>query len=153
MTETLEQAFASFPFRVAIDVRWGDMDAYQHVNNAMYFRYMETARIAWFDQTTVRDALGSDGIGPVLRDTSCSFDAPVTHPDTLHIGVRMEPVPPPPGRDANRFMSYYAMYSEQQQRIVARGTALVVMMVLDTGRPVPLPPAFADLIERGGAIT
>lgn len=152
MTTTLDDALLDAPFRVAIDVRWGDMDAYQHVNNAMYFRYMESSRIAWFERAEVRDALGDPGIGPVLRDTSCAFDAPVTFPDTLHVGVRVEPIRPPEGRTANRFASYYTMYSEQQQRVVARGTALVVMMELATGRPVPLPDAFAAIVARAGAI-
>jgi len=33
-----------------IPVRWGDMDAMGHVNNTVYFRFMEQTRISWFEK-------------------------------------------------------------------------------------------------------
>jgi len=49
MTETqLPDCLSPFPSVTPIDVAWGDMDAFGHVNNTRYFRYFETARIAYF---------------------------------------------------------------------------------------------------------
>jgi acyl-CoA thioester hydrolase len=67
----------------AIQVRWGDMDALGHVNNAMYFRYMESARVAYL--TKIGILLGLDNESFVLANTMCNFILPITYPSTLKI--------------------------------------------------------------------
>ena len=86
MTETqLPDCLASFPSVTPIDVAWGDMDAFGHVNNTRYFRYFETARIAYFTVINVLE----QRIGPITASTSCRFRAPVTFPDRLLVGARL----------------------------------------------------------------
>src|SRR5512135_2035364 len=68
---------------MTMPVRWGDMDAMGHVNNTVYFRYMESARIAWFDQLRIRtDPVGT---GPILVAVSCSFRRPVVYPADVEV--------------------------------------------------------------------
>ncbi len=50
MADTWQELLRGFPSVVAVPVLWGDMDAFQHVNNTVYFRYFETGRIAYFQQ-------------------------------------------------------------------------------------------------------
>ena len=54
-----------------IPVRWGDMDAYGHVNNTLYFRYMETARCDWLESVGLPPGEGDDG--PVIVSAFCNF--------------------------------------------------------------------------------
>ncbi len=60
-----------FKHQMQIDIRWGDMDAYGHVNNTIFFRYFEMARFCYFE------ALGLDdkGMMPtvVLAKIQCQF--------------------------------------------------------------------------------
>jgi acyl-CoA thioester hydrolase len=56
---------------MVIPIRWGDMDAMGHVNNTIYFRYLEIVRIEWLHQ--VVGAPGSGGEGPVIVNTFCNF--------------------------------------------------------------------------------
>src|SRR5260370_38690748 len=79
---------AGFPVVVEQAVAWGDMDSYRHVNNVVYFRYFENARLEnfrrldWF-------AFGKEtGIGPILASTQCRFRRAVTYPDPIAIGER-----------------------------------------------------------------
>lgn len=58
---------------LVIPVRWGDMDAAGHVNNAMYFRYFETVRLDWLQQARGGAELYADGTGPVLVNAFCNF--------------------------------------------------------------------------------
>jgi hypothetical protein len=59
-----------------IDIRWGDMDEICHVNNTVYFRYMEQARIGWFESLVPRgEAWRSMGI--VIVNASCHFNGPL----------------------------------------------------------------------------
>ena len=68
-------------FETHIAVRWGDMDAMGHVNNATYFRYMETARIDWFRSIgCVPDAQGE---GPVIVNAFCNFYRQFEYPDEV----------------------------------------------------------------------
>ena len=53
-------------------IRWGDMDAFGHVNNTVYFRYMEQVRISWFEQLGIAGGNG-DGQGPVIVNASMEF--------------------------------------------------------------------------------
>ena len=64
-------------------VRWGDMDAMGHVNNAMYFRYLETARIDWF--TAVGFVPDPQGQGPVIVNAFCNFYRQLEYPDDILI--------------------------------------------------------------------
>src|SRR6185503_4517804 len=69
-----------------IPMRWGDMDAMGHVNNTVYFRYMEQARISWFDALVPNEeAWKSTGI--VIANASCNFKRAINYPGTVEIQV------------------------------------------------------------------
>ncbi len=77
---------------VNMPVRWGDMDAYQHVNNTMYFRYMEQCRLEWFAKLGFA-TVGVD-IVPILVEANCRFIRAVTHPATVRVTIRVTGVGP-----------------------------------------------------------
>jgi len=69
-------------------VAWGDMDAFGHVNNTVYLKYFESARVQYFDAIPSLAGFEGDEI-PVVVNINCSFKKPVVYPDELemHIGV------------------------------------------------------------------
>lgn len=77
-----------FKIKVPQQVAWGDMDAFGHVNNTVYLKYFESARVKYFDDIPELAGFKGDAI-PVLANISCSFKKPVVYPDTLeiHVGV------------------------------------------------------------------
>ena len=77
-----------FKFFKTIDVAWGDMDALGHVNNSVYFKYFESARIAYFQAISLFSLFNLKETGPVLSKTSCRYLLPVFFPDQLNIGVK-----------------------------------------------------------------
>ena len=78
-----------YSYWYAMDVRWGDMDAQAHVNNAKYFTFFESARIAFFDSVDVRIHGADRNEGPVLVTTTANFRRQVRYPARLEIGVRL----------------------------------------------------------------
>ena len=70
-----------------ISVQWGDMDAFGHVNNARFFTWFETARIAYFREIGLPSDLAG-GIGPILAHTGCDYLSPVEYPAELLVGAR-----------------------------------------------------------------
>ena len=110
----------SYPVIVEIPVAWGDLDAFQHVNNAIYFRYFETARIVYFERLQLLPAQESAGIGPILHSINCRFRIPLTYPDTISVGVKVIDVLD------DRFTIESCVVSHQYQKVAAEGSGIVV---------------------------
>lgn len=82
----------NYPVVVSIPVAWGEMDALGHVNNIVYFRYFETARMRYLERAGLIDLMVRIGIGPILAKTSCTYRVPIYYPDTLSVGVRVSTI-------------------------------------------------------------
>ena len=67
-----------FVFEMVVPIRWGDMDALGHVNNAVYFRYMETARVEWLRAVGANP--DPNGHGPVIVNAFCNFYKQLEYP-------------------------------------------------------------------------
>ena len=80
-------SLTGFPVELSCPVAWGQMDAFEHVNNVVYFRYFEDARIAYFRQVGMLEYMESAGEGPILASTQCRFRIPLTYPDQVTIGA------------------------------------------------------------------
>ena len=141
MTPLLE----GFPVVVEVPVAWGEMDAFGHVNNVVYFRYFENARIEYLRRIGFADA---QGVGPILASTGCRFRRPLTYPDTLHVGIRTTEV------GADRFTIEYRLVSERLGEVAAEGTGVVVSYDYPNARKAPIPPPVRAAIEGlAGAAT
>src|SRR3954467_12690072 len=80
---------AGFPVVVEQPIVWGEMDAYRHVNNVVYFRYFENARLEYFRRLGWPEFEGATGIGPILAPPRGGFRKPLTYPDTIAIAARL----------------------------------------------------------------
>jgi acyl-CoA thioester hydrolase len=109
----------TFPVVITIPVAWGEMDAFQHVNNGAYFRYFESARMAYYERMNIKDLISRTGIGPILAATSCKFKTPLTYPDTVRVGVKVTRI------EADRFMMDHRIVSTQHQKIAAEGNSVI----------------------------
>lgn len=123
-----------------IAVRWGDMDAYDHVNNTVYFRYCEQARIEWLEKLGFR-VRTDQATGPVIINAACTFKIPVTYPAT----VLLEMYAGEPGRTS--VMTWYEMRVEGDDRLYADASSKVVWMDHATGGSVPLPREIRALFD------
>lgn len=115
-----------------IPVRWGDMDAYGHVNNANYFRYFEQARVEWCEGLgyPVRPEAGE---GMVIVTAACTFLIPVSYPATVVVDLFVGE----PGRSS--VMSWYELRVEGDERLYAEGSSKMVWMSQATGKSTPMP--------------
>ena len=137
----MNDALSNYPTIISLPVNWGDMDALRHVNNSVYFRYFESARLAFLESIECWPSLREAGIGPVLAATSARYKVPLTYPDHIDVGARVSTL----GDD--RFEMAYAVYSHQHRRIAAEGTALVVTVTRADGRKTSLPAPFKAAIQ------
>jgi acyl-CoA thioester hydrolase len=138
----MQKGLSGYPVVVEIPVAWGEMDAFGHVNNIVYFRYFETARIAYFEKLNMPEFIGRDPIGPILAETSCRFRAPLSYPDRVSIGARVVSV----GED--RFVMSYAVFSHRLKRIAADGEGVLVCFDYRQNRKAPVPARLRQRIEE-----
>ena len=122
-------------------VRWGDMDALGHVNNTVYFRYMEQARLEWVF-AIAGDGGYQAGHGPVIANAICHFRRPLVYPADLDVRMYLGV----PGTTS--VTSYYDIVADGTT--YADGESRIVWIDLATGRPRPLPaPVVAPLRALG----
>ncbi len=69
----MDALLINFPVVIELPLAWGEMDAFQHVNNVAYFRYFESARIAYFSKLDLLMLMNQTGIGPILKSTGCTL--------------------------------------------------------------------------------
>jgi acyl-CoA thioester hydrolase len=122
-----------------IPIRWGDMDAMRHVNNTVYFRYMEQARITWID--TMQERLAAEGAGTVVVSTSCTFRKPLTYPGTVEIGLFVGRV------GGSSITTHYELRMEGQELLYAAGEAVVVWVNMASGKAVRVPRAIRESLD------
>lgn len=117
-------------------VAWGDMDALGHVNNVMYYRYIESARIHYMDQIRMMQ----QSFSTVVASNQCKYMRPAFYPDTLKIGVRVEEI------RNSAFRMHYLLWSEQQQAVVASAEAIMVCVNSESMQKMPLPESIRQRI-------
>ncbi len=143
---TIENLLQGYFVAVQMPVAWGEMDAFGHVNNVVYFRYFETARIAYLERIRGLEYMQETGIGPILASTQCRFRVPLTYPDTVSVGARVHSI------EADRFTMDYCVVSHQLQKVAAEGSGLIVMFDYRNNTKAPLPDVLRqriETIERG----
>src|SRR5574341_2570245 len=138
----IEELLRDFPIIVEFPVAWGEMDALGHVNNIVYFRYFESARVAYLTKINFIDPEANDSSAAILASTQCDFRKALAYPDTVSIGARIVEI----GND--RFTMEYRLVSHRLQKTAAAGKAVVVAYNYRDKRKAELPEAIRKNIQE-----
>lgn len=131
----------AYPIVVTTMVGWGDMDANHHVNNVVYFRYIEHARLHYFRVLEFSRSQSETGIGPILAWADCRFRRPLEYPDTVSIATRIRDV------ESDRFMMDAVIVSHKLGDVAAIGQQKLVSYDYRANQKAPLPEAVLRRIE------
>ncbi len=121
-------------------MRWGDMDAMGHINNTVYFRYYEQARIAWFEELGMLSGR-ERGHGPILASVSCDFVKPLQYPGELVIDQKVTRL-----GNSSVAMDLTIERRDQPGVIWAKGQSVIVWMDYASGRAIAWPQTLRDLL-------
>lgn len=113
-------------------IRWGDMDAYGHVNNTVYFRYMEQARVEWITSLGYAVAPGQESM--LMLNGFCNFYKQLTYPGELILKTSIGAI----GRTSMDVFTSMALRSSPEEE-VAIGGATMVWVDLLTNKSAPWP--------------
>ena len=127
-----------------IPIRWGDMDAMGHVNNTVYFRFMEQARISWFEALVPgSDAWLSCGI--VIATASCNYRRAITYPGTVEVRLLIGA----PG--SSSIPTHYELRVDDDPQPCADGAAVVVFIDMKTQKSTRIPDAIRNRLLNAAA--
>jgi acyl-CoA thioester hydrolase len=120
-----------FPHFLAITTRWMDNDVYSHVNNVNYYSYFDTV----VNEYMLREGVLSLETGPIclVVDTGCQYFSPISFPDVVHCGLRVEHL----GTSSVRFG--IGIFRNNEEVAAAQGHFVHVCCDRETHRPMPMP--------------
>lgn len=133
------------PFTVTIPVQFRDLDCMGHVNNAVYFSYMEQARVAFCDQfpeIDFRNPKNRTGKSLILANISCDFKKPVEMGQVVEVGITI------PRIGNSSFDIAYELRLASTTTIVASGKSVQVYYDYAAGKSLPLPEKLRKILEK-----
>lgn len=129
----MKELISAYPVVIDIPIAWGDMDAFQHVNNIVYFKHFESARISYFEKIDFFGVMKKTGIGPILAATQCSYKIPLTYPDHVTVGAKVDTI------EKDRFIMKYAVISQKLKKIAALGEGVLVTFDYQNNKKTLIP--------------
>ncbi len=142
MTTPLPAELADFPVSIELPVQWGDQDAFGHVNNTVYFRWYESARIAYLERLEMADQHSAIGLGPILAAIGSNYRRQVRWPDRVIVAARVTRI----GRTS--ITMEHAVWSTAQQAVVADGHSTVVVFDYVAHQKREVPATVRATIEQ-----
>jgi acyl-CoA thioester hydrolase len=128
-----ETILADYPSRISIPIQWGDMDAFNHVNNVIHIRWLESSRIDYLEEAGMRDLMTSHKVGPILAAIHCDYKRQLAYPGSVRIGARIARL----GRSSMTVA--HRIVDEQSGELAAEGESVVVVYDFANQRPVRIP--------------
>ena len=137
----MKQLEKEYPVVLRQDVIWGDMDAFGHINNTVYFRYFEDGRIAYLKKVGINVQQEQLDFGPILARAHCNFRLPLDYPDQITIATRCRILSP------RKFNMESVVFSERHGAISAEGESLVVYYDYSNKTSCEIPAEVVTAIE------
>jgi len=129
------------PLTVERDVNWGDMDSFLHVNNTVYFKWMETGRVAYAELLGM-NVKADDSVSIILAETKCKFLLPVKYPDKVKIRSRTKQT------GTSSWVLEHEIMSLSTSKVAAIGESVVVFYDYSKGSKTPIPPEIRAKISK-----
>ncbi len=136
------QPLHGFPAVATIGVQWGDQDLFQHVNNAIYFRWFESSRVEYWHKSGLFDALQDSGLGPILASVTCNYKRQIKFPDTVMIGSKVEKL------GISSVTLSHDVFSHSNNAVSATGKSVIVLFDYQAQHPVPITDEFRAIFEQ-----
>jgi acyl-CoA thioester hydrolase len=140
MSDSIPQPLSDYRVAITLPVQWGDMDAMRHVNNVVFFRWFESARVAYLDRVAFESS--SQQLGPILASVKCDYRRQLNFPDEVTIAASVTRM----GRTS--LSMTHAVFSRQQQAIVAEGDSTIVVFDYQANKPHPIPAVLREAIAK-----
>ena len=139
--QDLPAARADYPVFRAITTRWMDNDSYGHVNNVLYYSYIDTAVNAFLIEASGVDIRALPAIG-IVAESSCRFLRALSFPETVDAGLKLEKL------GSSSVIYRIGLFGQASEQAAAVGRFVHVYVDARTRSPVPVPAEIRRALER-----
>ena len=129
----MKTLLSGFPVTVKQPLQWGEMDMHNHVNNVWFFRYIENARIAYYEKIKKYEFEKETGISFILASATCQYLSPLTYPDTVIAGAQIKTI------DKNGAILGYRLVSNKNKKLAAKAQTTIVSYDFTKNKKVLFP--------------
>lgn len=136
-----EPTLGRWPVSLKIPVAWGDMDAFGHVNNSVFLRWFESARIAYFEHLGMLERMERDRVGPIVARVTCDYRRALAYPDEVEVQATVSRL------GTSSFVMGYRAHSLGQGALAAEGESVVVLFDYRSEQKVALDPELRAAIK------
>lgn len=126
-------------FKQEFPIRFQDMDGLRHVNNSVYYIYMQETRIDWLQQNGI--SITETHEAPVVIETSCKYLRQITYPATICIETYFDKL------DGKKAHISHIIRDSVSGKVYAEGTAVSVWVDFKIGRSIELPEKFQQMLH------
>ena len=129
-----------FPVKLPLRIDWSEMDLFGHINNVAYFKYIQAARVNYWEITKLAADFDKTRIGPILLSTSCQFIKPLFYPGNIVVESRIEFI------KITSFGIHHRVLNEQNE-VAAEAHDVIVTFDFRKNEKVPVSEEFRRSVE------
>lgn len=130
-----------FPLRLDIRIDWSEMDLFCHVNNVMFFKYVQASRVNYWEAMGMNRLITEKRIGPILASTACQFLKQLHFPGNIVVQCRMEFI-------KNTSFGFHHQVLNDKGELVAEAHDVMVMFDFNRNEKMPLPEEIRKKVEE-----
>jgi len=131
-----------FKFPVALKLRldWSELDVFGHINNVMYFKYLQASRVNYWDELGLNTLSGQQELGPLLAATHCDFRKPLHFPGSITIRASIEFM-------KNTSFGIYHQILNEDGELAAEGHDVIVLYNYQLKQKITIPASIRQQVE------
>ncbi len=130
-----------FPLKHTLRIDWSELDYFKHVNNVSFFKYIQSARVNYWDKVGITATHLQTNIGPMLASVNCEFKQPLFYPGQVTIVTTAEFI------KTTSFGFHHRLLSDTGE-VAAEAHDVMVMFDFNSNQKVPFPPTLRSLINK-----
>jgi acyl-CoA thioester hydrolase len=133
--------YSDFPVKHILRIDWSELDYFKHVNNVSFFKYIQSARVNYWDRVGLTAAHLATNTGPMLASVRCEFKNPLFYPGEVIILTRTEFI-------KNSSFGFHHLLLNAEGEHCAEAHDIMVMYDFNTEQKTPFPQQFRDAIAQ-----
>jgi acyl-CoA thioester hydrolase len=128
-----------YPLKLKLRIDWSEMDLFGHVNNVSFFKYMQAARVNYWEVLGLSHMFEKTKMGPILASSQCDFKRPLFYPGNIVIQSGVESI------GETSFCILHQILNEKAE-IVAEGKDVVVLFDFNTNKKMSIPDSIREQV-------
>jgi acyl-CoA thioester hydrolase len=130
-----------YPSRLSLRIDWSDLDYFGHVNNVSFFRFIQSARVRYWDLLGLTESHRKTNVGPMLVSCQCNFKKPLLYPGNITLMSKMEFI-------RNTSFSISHLILNQANELAAEALDVMVMFDFNKNEKALFPEGLREAVMR-----